>query len=391
MNVNKAQIYAENLDKETIKQFNECCKEEYVVSASLMPDAHLGYAAPIGAVLATKGFVVPAWVGFDIGCGVLAVKLKGKDIIENINKNAKKIHKSVSKAIPLGKGQKNSGKIITENGIKRFNLIFNEFKKSNPDKQMLNLVKTMALTQLGTLGGGNHFIEIDSYKNEAWVIIHSGSRGLGHKIASHYMKLAAKLNNKENSSIEQTFPLDINTKEGINYMKVQDFCLKFAILNREEMSLRVLSVLEKIFKKKIKSELWVNNNHNHVVFEKGLFVHRKGATPAHKNERGVIPANMRDGVLLVVGKGSKEFLNSSSHGAGRKMSRRVAKERFSLSDLKNSMEGITANIEDSIIDEIPMAYKDIDSVMSAQEKSVKIIKHLKPLINWKGTETNYLD
>ena len=388
MDIKKAKNYSENKNNETFKQFIDCCKQKYVVSAALMPDAHLGYAAPIGAVIKTKEFVVPAWVGFDMGCGVLAMQLKGTNLIEKIKKNSKKIHQSVSKLIPLGKGQKNSKEMLTKDGETKFDKIFSELDKKDINSQIINLIKTMGKTQLGTLGGGNHFIEIDSYKNEVWLIIHSGSRALGHKIASHYMKLASK---GKSDNIEQSFPLSIKTKEGSEYMKVQDFCLKFALLNREEMANRVVLSIEKILKTKIKKSLWVNNNHNHVILEKGLLVHRKGATPAHKGERGVIPANMKDGSILVVGKGNSKFLNSSSHGAGRKMSRSKAKESFSLEDLESSMQGITSNISESIIDEIPMAYKDIDFVMNAQKSSISIKKHLHPLINWKGSETSYLD
>ncbi len=373
-------------DPETLKQFKSCYEQDYVVAAALMPDAHRGYAAPIGAVLATKDAVVPAWVGFDIGCGVLATKLSAPGLSAKIALYADKIHESVSKKVPLGKGQKNAPGMMTKETEIKFYSLLQDFKKGEHDKQILNLIQTSGLTQLGTLGGGNHFIELGLCNDEVWLIVHSGSRALGHRIATHYMKIAANGN-----PIEQTFPLSTKSREGREYLHVQEFCLKYALLNREEMALRVVAILENLTKTNIGQELWVNNNHNHVVHEGSLLVHRKGATPANKGERGVIPANMRDGALLVEGKGNKSFLLSSSHGAGRAMSRSQAKKQYTLADLAVAMEGIKSNITESVLDEIPMAYKDIHAVMAAQKDSVKVIKHITPMINWKGSETNYLD
>jgi len=134
----------------------------------------------------------------------------------------------------------------------------------------------------------------------------------------------------------------------------------------------------------LKYELWINKNHNHAVYEKGYFIHRKGATPAKKGEKGVIPGNMRDGSFLVEGKGNPKFLSSSSHGAGRSISRKKAKEKYSMKEFVESMKGIRGNISERTLDELPMAYKDIFKVMEAQKSSVKVIKHIKPIINWKG-------
>jgi tRNA-splicing ligase RtcB (3'-phosphate/5'-hydroxy nucleic acid ligase) len=378
--------YSITTDPETLKQFKDCYTQDYVTAAALMPDAHRGYAAPIGAVLVTKGYVVPAWVGFDIGCGVLATKLSAPGLSAKIALKTEEIYRSISKAIPLGKGQKNSAGMLTLETKEKFDKVFQEFKKKEYDKQILNLIHTSGLSQLGTLGGGNHFIEIGLVEDEVWLTVHSGSRALGHRIATHYMKAASK-----GKPIEQTFPLAIDSKEGKEYLNVQEFCLDYALMNREEMASRVVSILEKILKIKIKSDLWVNNHHNHVLQQGNLFIHRKGATPATKGERGVIPANMRDGVLLVEGKGNKSFLESSSHGAGRSMSRSQAKRQFTLADLALAMEGIKSSVTESVLDEIPMAYKDIHAVMAAQKDSVKVIKHIHPMINWKGSETNYLD
>jgi len=178
--------------------------------------------------------------------------------------------------------------------------------------------------------------------------------------------------------------LDVNSKLGKEYLNFLDFGLEYALLNRLEMSYNVIETIEEILGEKLKTELWVNKNHNHAIKEKSYYIHRKGATPAKKGERGIIPGNMRDGSFLVVGLGNKNFLNSSTHGAGRALSRKEAKEKISMQEFQKSMEGIKGTISLKTLDEAPMAYKDINRIMKAQEKSVKIIKHILPIINWKG-------
>ena len=377
--------YGLDIDKETLEQFKSCYSENFVVSAALMPDAHLGYAAPIGAVLKTKEFVVPAWVGFDIGCGLIAIKIEGKDLIEKIRKNQDQIYNEVNRKIPMGVGNYNSSNNITEKTKKSFQEILKKFGEKSHDKNILNYLKTAAIKHLGTLGAGNHFIELgfDSEKeNELWLVIHSGSRGVGHTVAKKYMISASGSKNK--NEYEKTFPLDVKSDLGKEYLNVLEFGLEYALLNRLEMAYQVVEVINGILKENLKFEVWVNKNHNHAVYEKGYFIHRKGATPAKKGERGIIPGNMRDGSFLVEGKGNSEFLDSSSHGAGRSISRKGAKKKYTLEDFKKSMKGIKGTISNKTIDELPMAYKDLFKVMDAQKKSVKIIKHLKPIINWKG-------
>jgi tRNA-splicing ligase RtcB (3'-phosphate/5'-hydroxy nucleic acid ligase) len=382
MNSKKIYNYGLDIDKETLKQFKNCYKEKFVVSAALMPDAHLGYAAPIGSVLKTKGFVVPAWVGFDIGCGMIAIKIKEKDFVGKILDKRKQIYKQIMKKVPMGVGDYNKTKNITDKTKKEFEELLEKFKKKVHDKNILNYLKTASLKHLGTLGAGNHFIELSSDEKgkEIWFIIHSGSRGIGHTVAKKYMVKASK----SEKNYEKTFPLDVKSQLGKEYLNVLDFGLEYALLNRLEMAYKIIEVLNKIFNKKLKYDVWVNKNHNHAIYERGYFIHRKGATPAKKKERGVIPGNMRDGSFLVEGKGNSKFLHSSTHGAGRKMSRTDAKKKYNLKDFKKIMKGITSNVSQKTLAEIPPAYKDIFKIMDAQKKSVKIIKYLKPIINWKG-------
>ena len=368
--------YGINVDKETLKQFENCYDENFVVEAALMPDAHLGYVAPIGAVLKTKRYIVPAWVGFDIGCGLIAVKIKGKDLVERVKKNADIIFKKVIEEVPMGVGEYNKEKNITEKTKKEFKSLLEKFKKKTHDK-------STAVKHLGTLGAGNHFIELgfdSETKKELWLIVHSGSRGVGHTVAKKYM-IKASQRKKE---YEKTFPLDSDSEIGKEYLNVLDFGLKYALLNRLEIAYKVIESIEKILGEKLDYILWCNKNHNHAVYEKGYFIHRKGATPAKKGEKGVIPGNMRDGSFLVEGKGNPKFINSSSHGAGRSLSRKEAKRKYNMIHFKESMKGIKGNISERTIDELPMAYKDIFEVMNSQKDSVKVLKHIKPIINWKG-------
>lgn len=372
--------YSIDADKETLQQFRDCYSEKFVTAAALMPDAHKGYVAPIGAVLITKDYVVPAWVGFDIGCGLIAVRIKGKNVLEKVKENTEKIYSRVMREIPMGVGETNKGKHLTEKTKKEFHKLLDKFKTREHDKSILQYLKNTAARHLGTLGGGNHFIELGFYKNELWLIIHSGSRGIGHKVAKKYM-IRASQNEKE---YEKTFPLDIKSQLGKEYLNILDFGLEFALLNRLEMSYKVIGVLEEVFGEKLKTELWVNKNHNHAILEKGKYIHRKGATPAKKGERGIIPGNMRDGCFLVKGLGNPKFLYSSSHGAGRILSRKQAKEKITMEQFKESMKGIRGTISMKTLDEAPMAYKNINAIMDAQKESIEIIKLIQPIINWKG-------
>jgi tRNA-splicing ligase RtcB (3'-phosphate/5'-hydroxy nucleic acid ligase) len=393
----KEKIYAK-VDERTMQQFLDCMKEEFVIDGALMPDAHLGYVAPIGSVLVTKDFIVPSWVGYDIGCGVIAVKLKGKNLLKKIEGKKKEIFEKVNSRVPMGLGKLRAEHELSEEGKKEFEKILEKLEKAKINKKLFSWIKRKAKSNLGTLGHGNHFIEIDFEGKEIWLIVHSGSRNIGHKCAGQYMKKAMKealLSNSENTASsarggtgdgneERTFALKANSAIGKEYLAVQDFCLELALLNRKEIAKTIINEIQDVLEEKIESELWTNKNHNHVVKEKGKWIHRKGATPSKKNEKGVIPGNMRDGTFLVIGKGNKDFLHSSSHGAGRAMSKRQAKESIDMKDFEKEMKGIIASVRKETIDESPKAYKNIFDVMNAQKKSVKIFKHLKPIINWKG-------
>jgi tRNA-splicing ligase RtcB (3'-phosphate/5'-hydroxy nucleic acid ligase) len=380
-------IFAPNLDEKVIKQFQDCLQQNFCIKGALMPDAHYGYVAPIGSVLITKGVIVPSWVGYDIGCGVIAIKIKGKNLLPKVKKYSKDIFDEISKKIPMGLGKMRAEHTLYKETKEKLEEILKKLKKTNPNKEIFNYLKRKSKSNLGTLGHGNHFIELDYSGKEIWLVIHSGSRHIGHHIASHYMNVAMK-EAKEKGNFERTFGLKAESKHGKEYLAILDFLLDFALLNRIEIAKHTIHDIEYILKEKLEWELWTNKNHNHSIRigKTNKFIHRKGATPSKKDERGVIPGNMRDGSFLVIGKGNKKFLESSSHGAGRAMSKRKAKETISMKKFEITMKGIVASVGKETIDEAPFAYKDIFKVMDGQKESVKIYKHLKPIINWKGLE-----
>ena len=414
-------IYAELLDKTSQEQFEHVLRQPYVTYGALMPDAHSGYSMPIGGVCATDGMIVPQFVGFDIGCGMCAYKTEF--LKDDIAKYADDIYKKIVESIPLGfSTHKNHQKF-------KYDLPLSDFAKM--------VLESVGLKQLGTLGGGNHFIEIGYGKDDrVWIVIHSGSRGFGHKIASHYMlkayhlkhpsegrleavvsdwqernvrfkeanpdgyekalkkftlKQTQKINQSNNlNNIKGIYPLDVDTPLGRAYIDDQNFALNFALENRKRMIEVIVEILNNTLDANESIEFdnelrFINKNHNHAEYNQTTkeWIHRKGATQASRGMMGIIPANMRDGSFVVRGKGNKESLYSSSHGAGRVMSRVKAKKSVSFEEFEESMRGIKGTVDINTLDESPFAYKDIFEVMRLQEDLIEVIEHIKPIINIK--------
>ena len=366
--------YADNVDSKTWSQFCDAIKQDFVVRGALMPDAHMGYTLPIGAVVATDNIVVPSYVGFDIGCGLCAQKttFNKQDVIDN----SQAIFDQIYHDVPVG------------------------FKHNQEDTnwhQYLDLVTTVrtntvqnfldlnGFKQLGSLGGGNHFIEIGYDEDAAvWVIIHSGSRGIGHKTATHYMRRASLLHTGIKKAKEGHYGFEADSNDGIDYITDMNYCLEFALANRREMMTRAVMAVGRNIRSGERTGELINRNHNHIDFKDGMWIHRKGATHAEEGMMGVIPGNMRDGSFIVEGRGCKDALWSSSHGAGRVMGRKVAKETLSMDEFKLTMHGVTALVKQGTLDESPMAYKDIFEVMKMQDDLVTMKHHVKPIINIKG-------
>jgi tRNA-splicing ligase RtcB len=356
-------IYAEHLEESALEQFDSAMTQEFSVQGALMPDAHTGYSLPIGAVVATDGVVLPSWVGYDIGCGMCAVKLGAnkQDVIDN----RQSIFDQIYKAIPVGFSINNHP---SSTALNVSDLTTEARKVAEKEKRHWRRA-------LGSLGGGNHFIEIGHDENdEVWCIIHSGSRGVGHGIAAHYMRQASP----DGKAREGHYGFDADSGQGQAYINDLNWALEFALENRCEMISRIQAMFG------YDDHQIINRNHNHAELKDGMWIHRKGATHAEAGMLGVIPGNMRDGSFIVIGKGNPEALWSSSHGAGRVLGRKQAKRELSLEAFKEQMQGVTAMVSDDTLDESPMAYKDIFEVMRLQSDLVDVLHHVKPLINIKG-------
>lgn len=375
-------IFGIDVEQQAIKQFNNCVRKNFVLEAALMPDAHSGYVAPIGSVIKTKKAVVPSWVGYDIGCGMIAVKISDSVNEQHlIQEKSKEIFVQVNRDIPMGVGEhnRNRSEIFL---VDKLEVALEKLKKSTTYDDLYQQVDKKSRPNLGTLGSGNHFIEISVSGDETWLVIHSGSRNVGHYTGTYFMKAVSGVN----KGYEDTFAIEDDIMRN-EYMFYQEYCLEFALLNRMSMALKVENAIRKITNITYDTyqNLWTNKNHNHCIkLGNDIFLHRKGATSSAKGERGVIPGNMKDGCYLVEGLGNEDFLSSSSHGAGRELSRTAARRKVKLDVFKRTMEGIVAPVNKKTIDESPFAYKNLTGVMALQRASVKVVKHLKPIINWKG-------
>ena len=350
----------------------------------IMPDCHLGYGMPIGGVLATKGVVIPNAVGVDIGCGMSAVQTSLNDI--DINR-LRTLMYGIRDLVPLG--FKHHKKARDPERMPK-----GKFMKID-DLPVVSREYNSALYQLGTLGGGNHFIEIQKGSDGfIWLMVHSGSRNIGKQVADHYNKLAMKLNDKWGKSEYRKWQLAYlpeNSDEGIIYWNEMRFCIDFAFANRQLMIDNIMSVFRNEFGEKIKFTPLINIAHNYASREdhygEQVIVHRKGATQAKKGQTGIIPGSQGTNSYIVRGKGNMDSFESCSHGAGRVMGRKQAQRSLDLSkeikdlDKKNILHSIRSKKD---LDEAPSAYKDIKEVMRNQSDLVEIIVELKPMAVIKG-------
>ena len=406
-----------DIEPEALQQMEVISKLPFVKYCALMPDAHLGMNMPIGGVVACENVIVPDFVGVDIGCGMCAMKsnLNIKDLDE---RDFRALFNLISQRLPVGfrlnsTNVKNEYKRIYK---EKFDyLITKTISKNNTLSDKYNAIpklENIFFDQLGTLGGGNHFCEIQ-YDDEGtiWVMIHSGSRKIGKLIGDKYNEMAKDLNKKWHSSCQQIPFLPVDTQEGQCYLMWMEFALQFAFLNRRVM----LDVVKLSFHDYLPHTEWVkidgvdddinniiNIHHNFASLEshmgKNYWIHRKGATRAFDGMTGIIPGSMGSKSFIVKGKGNKLSLMSCSHGAGRKMGRRefsrLMKDKYD--DILDEMKdkgivhsefgkfdyGKDKGLKD--VSEAPEAYKNIDSVMVNQADLVDIMVELKPKVSIKG-------
>jgi tRNA-splicing ligase RtcB len=351
----------------------------------ILPDCHQGYGMPIGGVLATREMVIPNAVGVDIGCGMSAVRTSLTHIDKAVAKN---IMSGIRSLIPLG--------------FKHHNKPQDQNLMPDPgdDEKIEDLPVACqeydsALHQLGTLGGGNHFIEIQKGTDGCiWLMVHSGSRNIGKKVADHYNRMAIKLNEKWDTGLSRGkqlayFPMSI--EEGITYWKEMEYCVRFAFANRKLMMNRIKEVCQDILPGQITFDPMINIAHNYAArenhFSTSVIVHRKGATQAKMGQVGIIPGSQGTRSYIVRGKGNPESFESCSHGAGRVMGRKQAQRQLDLQKEIQFLE--KQNIIHSIrtvsdLDEAPSAYKKIEEVMENQKDLVEPLVELTPLAVIKG-------
>lgn len=385
---NTAKVYTDNVDRETISQVIELLNQEYIEDSNIrvMPDCHAGAGCVIGTTMTIKDKACPNLVGVDIGCSVSAYKIKEKSV------DLKKLDEVVNKYIPSG-----------------FSVHEEPIASSNADKIIAPVNIELAMRSLGTLGGGNHFLELSKDDSgNYWLIVHTGSRHLGLEIAKYYMERAQKKLNKEDTKDEiETVVVELKAQgkqkeieeaikeivkrkpkipKGLSYVYGEDFenYIHDMRLTQQHAQVNHKTIAAIIVDKMgWHIEETVVTMHNYIDTENNIL--RKGSVSAQNGEKLVIPMNMRDGTLLCVGKGNPDWNYSAPHGAGRILSRSKAKEVVGMEEFKESMEGIySTSVVESTIDEAPMVYKPIEEIMENIKDTVDVIAILKPVYNFKA-------
>lgn len=395
-------ISPEEIEPQALQQLKNIAALPFVDPwISVMPDVHLGKGATVGSVIPTKNVIIPAAVGVDVCCGMLAWPLKVDKYF--LMTNAEQIREAIQSRVPTGKGMYQEPSLTKQNSLA--NAYF-----TNSIENLKHVKRGIAVDlfiandswekQLGTLGSGNHFLEISLDQDDCpWVVVHSGSRGIGNKIAKFYMDEAKQL--------MEDFHIDLpdkdlayiprNHKLFYEYIKDMNWLSGFAYANRDFMLTCVLEEFQKIgvlkdFTFSLPFDLgedFIHCRHNFVQEEMTLvgsrYVTRKGAIGAKPGERGIIPGSMGAKSYLVTGAGNRLSFDSAPHGAGRAMSRTAAKKKFSMVDMEAQMgEGISYRKSESLLDELPEAYKNIDRVMENASSLVRVTHELRQIINIKG-------
>ncbi len=375
--------WASVIDAATLAQAETTASLPFIYPhVALMPDAHLGKGATVGSVIPTLAAIIPAAVGVDIGCGMIALRtqlerddLSGRDL--------RALRLSIEAAVPTSAGAHNT--TLSPSAERRAHDL-----EDRAEEDYTRFAANWRL-QLGTLGSGNHFIEVSFDEEDAvWLFLHSGSRGVGNKIAQHHIKVAQRLMNQYWVSLPDPdlAYLAEGTDEFSAYIRDLRWAQHFALLNREEMMDRVTACVEAWVGEPVVERQRINCHHNFTErerhFGKDVWLSRKGAIKATTGTPGVIPGSMGTASYVVVGKGNALALHSSPHGAGRSHSRSAARRKFTAAQLRESMRGIEYRDTTAFLDEIPAAYKDIDQVMADATDLVEVRHTLRQLVNVKG-------
>jgi tRNA-splicing ligase RtcB len=357
-----------------------------------MPDVHFGIGATVGSVIPTFKAIIPAAVGVDIGCGMMAAKttLRAEDLPDSLARLRSAIERSVPHGRAPGKRDPGSWQNVPDSVDTAWAQLEPEFAELC--RHTPKLEKTNHRSHLGTLGSGNHFIEVcldeDGF---VWFMLHSGSRGVGNAIGTMFIELARQdaIRHETQLPDRDLAYFEEGSRHFADYVRAVGWAQRYAALNREVMMRRVIEAAKTAIAKSFRSHVEaVNCHHNYVQqerhFGQNVYVTRKGAVSARAGQLGIIPGSMGTRSYIVRGKGSPESFESCSHGAGRAMSRGEARRRFTLADHRAATEGVECRQDRGVIDETPAAYKDIDAVMAAQSDLVEVVHTLKQVVCVKG-------
>jgi tRNA-splicing ligase RtcB len=363
---------------------------------AIMPDVHRGKGATVGSVIATRGAIIPAAVGVDIGCGMVAVRttLQAADLPQSLSR----IRAQIERDVPVGFAA-HARPVLETRLLPEAESLARRMRRLRARYESLAIVRELGRfdhrrvwNQIGTLGGGNHFIEVTlDEADSVWVMLHSGSRNIGNRIGEVAIANARRLAEREDRHLpdRDLAWLTEGTPEFADYTAGLRFAQDYAALNRDVMLQLVLQALARFFPREIAvRETAVNCHHNYADVEehfgRKLWITRKGAVSARRGELGIIPGSMGTRSFIVRGKGSAESYCSCSHGAGRTMSRSEARRRFTRADLAVQTDGVECRKDDGVLDELPAAYKDVDAVMAAQSDLVEVVHTLKQVVCVKG-------
>jgi tRNA-splicing ligase RtcB len=388
------------VEDQALEQAKLCAQMPFIFKwIALMPDVHAGMGSTVGSVIPTQGAVMPSAVGVDIGCGMQALQVQGLTRNYLLGREDELLA-ALGRNIPNGRtdnGQENdvgrwkkTPEDIYDCWYRDFDFYYNDLLESYPNLHRGNKVTH---EHLGTLGTGNHFCELAQDENEqVWIVLHSGSRGIGARIGNDFMRLAKDVNKKWFIDLPHNdlayFPKE--TKEFDDYIEAVQFAQMYAKASRSIMVDNALKAIEQVLGENLEEEFRFDCHHNYVDIEnhfgKNILVTRKGAVRAREKDWGIIPGSMGARSFIVKGNGCKDSFQSCSHGAGRKMSRMAAKKQFTLEDHKRDTEGVTCHKGAEVLDETPKAYKDIDAVMAAQTDLVDVVHTLKQFVCLKGVD-----
>lgn len=383
-------IYTRDIENEALTQLKKIAELPIIHShIAAMPDVHLGIGATVGAVIPTLNAIIPAAVGVDIGCGMSAVRLSVKS--SQLPDNLAAMRSAIERAVPVGL-QAHKTVSIRESACKHMAAgVEWLFEKHPTVMKMLKQPNTLWTKQMGTLGSGNHFIEVCVDENkDVWIMLHTGSRGIGNAIGQYFIALAKKDMGKHihNLPDKDLAYFTEGSEHFVDYVTAVNWAQEYARLNRNEIMGLVLRAIAPFLPKFHADRHAINCHHNYVSrehhFGADVLVTRKGAISAREGELGIIPGSMGAKSFIVRGKGNTDSFCSCAHGAGRKMSRTAARHAFSKEDLIAQTKGVECRKDKAVIDEIPAAYKDIDEVMHNQSDLIEVVHTLKQVLCIKG-------